>query len=102
MGHAFKSSRQEERVPMPVISDNSDHESGFMAPISEPYLLSVCVPIIIDEEGVRWCNELWAKDLALHLDYLSSVTLACPRIFAKPTEWDVPLNVVPFGRLHLI
>ena len=79
-----------------VISDNSDQDRGFMPAISEPYLLSVCVPIIIDEEGVRWCNELWAKDLARHLDYLSNVMLACPRIFAQPTEFDVPLNVAPF------
>lgn len=73
-----------------------------MPPISEPYLLSVCVPIIVDKEGVRWCNELWAKDLALHLDYLSNVILACPRIFAKPAERDVPLNGAPFDRLHFI
>ena len=82
--------------------DNSDQEWEFMPPITNAYLLSVCVPIIIDDEGVRWCHELWAKDLALHLDYLSNVTLACPRIFAKPTEQDVPLNVAPFDRLQFI
>ncbi len=85
-----------------VTPDNSDQDKGFMQVISEPYLLSVCVPIIIDAEGVRWCNELWAKDLALHLDYLSNVMLACPRIFAKPTALDVPLNMAPFDRLRFL
>jgi glycosyltransferase involved in cell wall biosynthesis len=82
--------------------DNTDQETIFMPPISDAYLLSVCVPIIIDENGVRWCGELWAKDLALHLNYLTNVTVACPRIFAKPTELDVPLNVAPFDRLQFI
>jgi len=82
--------------------DDSDQERDFAPPISQSYLLCVSVPIIIDEKGVRWCNELWAKDLALHLNYLTDLTVACPRIFAKPTKLDVPLNVAPFDRLNFI
>jgi hypothetical protein len=63
--------------------DNSDQEREFMPPISDAYLLSVCVPTIVDDEGARWCHELWAKDLALHSDYLTNLTLACPRIVAQ-------------------
>jgi glycosyltransferase involved in cell wall biosynthesis len=70
--------------------------------INDPYFLSVSVPIKIDQNGVRWCHELWAKDLALHLDYLTDLTLACPRIFAEPTSVDVPLNAAPFDRLKFV
>jgi glycosyltransferase involved in cell wall biosynthesis len=66
------------------------------------YFLSVCVPIKIDRNGVRWSNELWAKDLALHLEYLNDLTLACPLIFAEPSSFDRPLNVAPFDRLKFI
>ena len=70
--------------------------------IEEPYFLAVCVPIKIDRNGLRWCDELWAKDLALHLEYLTDLTLACPRLFAEPASSDRPLNVAPFDRVKFI
>jgi glycosyltransferase involved in cell wall biosynthesis len=73
-----------------------------LIPFDEPYFLSVCVPIKVDRNGVRWSNELWAKDLALHLQYLNDLTLACPRIFAEPSSFDRPLNVAPFDRLKFV
>ena len=76
--------------------------SGRLINIDEPYFLSVCVPIKIDRNGVRWCDELWAKDLALHLEYLKDLTLACPRVYAEPSDLDRPLNVAPFDRLKFV
>lgn len=73
-----------------------------MIVLDEPYLLSVCVPIKVDSNGTRWCNELWAKDLALHLEYLTNLTLACPRIFAEPVSTDQPLSLPPFDRITFI
>ncbi len=73
-----------------------------MIAFDEPYFLSVCVPIKMDRNGVRWSNELWTKDLAFHLEYLNDLTLACPRIFAEPSSFDRPLNVAPFDRLKFI
>jgi glycosyltransferase involved in cell wall biosynthesis len=70
--------------------------------IEEPYFLSVCVPVKVDRDGIRWCDALWAKDLSLHLEYLNDLTLACPRIFAEPSTFDRPLNVPPFNRLKFI
>jgi glycosyltransferase involved in cell wall biosynthesis len=70
--------------------------------IDEPYFLSVCVPLKIDRNGTRWCNELWAKDLALHLEYLSDLTLASPRVFAEPLDDDCRLDIKPFHRLKFI
>jgi glycosyltransferase involved in cell wall biosynthesis len=85
-----------------VVSLDPDEGKEIYASITEPYLLIVSVPIKIDEDGVRWCNELWAKDLALHLEYISNLMVACPRIYAKPAERDVPLNVPPFDRVEFI
>jgi glycosyltransferase involved in cell wall biosynthesis len=69
--------------------------------ITEPYVLFVCVPIEIDEQGRRWTIDQWAKDLALHLDYLDDLTLASPSI--RRTSADlVSLDEPPFDRLKFI
>jgi glycosyltransferase involved in cell wall biosynthesis len=73
-----------------------------MTDILQPYLLSVCVPIKVDSKGKRWCDELWAKDLSLHLDYIRELTLICPQIFAEPNSHDVPLNEPPFDRINFV
>ena len=74
-----------------------------MPPIAEPYALFVCVPIEIDESGRRWTIAGWAKDLALHLDYLSDLTLVSPaRKLKAMTEDLVPLDQPPFDRLSFI
>ena len=70
-------------------------------PITEPYVLFVCVPIEIDEQGRRWTIDQWAKDLALHLDYLDDLTLASPS--TPRTSADlVSLDEPPFDRLKFI
>jgi len=73
-----------------------------MCPITEPYLLIVCVPLEIDEQGNRWTNDLWAKDLALHLEYLDNLTLASPTRRRKPGDDLVPLNQPLFDRLKFV
>ena len=56
---------------MTVISlEKTELPNETRPPITEPYVLFVCVPIEIDEQGRRWTIDQWAKDLALHLDYL--------------------------------
>jgi glycosyltransferase involved in cell wall biosynthesis len=70
--------------------------------ITVPYLLSVCVPIKVDDNGDRWTDRLWAKDLAAHTEYIKNLTLACPRIYASPSSSDVSLNVEPFNRLKFV
>src|SRR6266851_3109528 len=84
------------------VASETEIENDKMTDISDPYLLSVCVPIKIDGDGVRWCDELWAKDLALHIDYIKNLTVACPRIFAAPSKTDVSLNNSPFNRLKFV
>jgi glycosyltransferase involved in cell wall biosynthesis len=76
--------------------------SGRLIDIDKPYFLAVCVPIKIDRNGARWCDDLWAKDLALHLEYLKDLTLACPHVYSEPSNLDRPLNVAPFDRLKFV
>jgi hypothetical protein len=58
--------------------------SETIPPIAQPYALFVCQPLEIDEQGWRWAVATWAKDLALHLDYISDLTLVRPAIGVKP------------------
>lgn len=81
-----------------MMKQNSETTS----PITEPYLLVVSVPLVIDEQGNRWTDPLWAKDLALHLDYLDNLTLASPARRKEPGDDLVSLNQAPFDRLKFV
>jgi glycosyltransferase involved in cell wall biosynthesis len=70
--------------------------------ITVPYLLSVCVAVKVDRDGVRWTDQLWAKDLALHTNYIENLTLACPHVFGAPSPSDVALNIEPFTKLKFV
>lgn len=79
------------------------HAESEAPPIAEPYALFVCVPLEIDEQGRRWTIDGWAKDLALHLDYLSDLTLVSPAIRTKTRSADlVSLDEPPFDRLKFV
>jgi glycosyltransferase involved in cell wall biosynthesis len=72
-------------------------------PIAEPYALFVCQPLEIDEQGRRWTVDGWAKDLALHLDYIDDLTLVSPAIRVRERSADlVSLDEPPFDRLKFI
>ncbi len=78
-------------------------ESETIPPITEPYALFVCVALEIDEQGRRWTIATWAKDLALHLDYLTDLTLVSPAIRVKTrSAATVSLDEQPFDRLKFI
>jgi glycosyltransferase involved in cell wall biosynthesis len=72
-------------------------------PIAEPYALFVCAIVEIDDDGRRWTNAGWAKDLAFHLDYLSDITLVSPARTLRETSEDlVPLDRPPFDSLKFV
>jgi glycosyltransferase involved in cell wall biosynthesis len=73
-----------------------------MKSITQPYLLTVAAHIRVDHDGVRWADPLWAKDLALHLDYIENLTLACPRVYADHLVADVALIGEPFDRIKFV
>jgi glycosyltransferase involved in cell wall biosynthesis len=70
--------------------------------IEKVYFLSVAAPVVLDSQGLRWCNELWAKDLALHLEYIDHLILGCPCEFREPNEFDVALDRPPFDRVQFV
>lgn len=69
-----------------------------MTPVDEPYLLisPVCYSYMAPD-GERYLDELWAKDLALHAEYLSQLTVAAPCIVGQ-----VPDNAVRVGANRLL
>jgi glycosyltransferase involved in cell wall biosynthesis len=72
-------------------------------PITLPYILIVSAPLEIDEQGRRWTTASWAKDLALHLDYLTDLTLVSPATQTyRPSPDLVSLNEPQFDRLKYI
>jgi glycosyltransferase involved in cell wall biosynthesis len=78
-------------------------EPPALAPITVPYALFVSAGLEIDAEGRRWADAAWAKDLALHLDYLTNLTLVSPARTTKTrtANW-VSLDEPPFDRLKFI
>src|SRR5262245_35764081 len=55
--------------------------------IERPYLLvTTCNQCYVDAVGRRYIDPLWAKDLALHANYISNLTLASPRIDGIPPK----------------
>jgi glycosyltransferase involved in cell wall biosynthesis len=78
-------------------------ESRALPPITEAYVLFVSPILDIDEQGRRWADAAWAKDLALHLDYLSDLTLASPSRKTKTGSANlVSLSEPPFDRLKFV
>jgi glycosyltransferase involved in cell wall biosynthesis len=72
-------------------------------PITLPYILFVCAPLEIDEQGRRWTAPSWAKDLALHLDYLTDLTLVSPATHTRcHSPKLISLNEPPFDRLKYV
>ncbi len=78
-------------------------ENGEPAPITEPYALFVYQNLEIDAQGRRWTVPAWAKDLALHLDYITDLTLVSParRVETRSSE-TVSLDEPPFDRIQFI
>ncbi len=54
--------------------------------IDRPYLLVMTLPCFLDDEGRRFAEELWHKDLVEHLSQIRDLTLAAPLIREVPTD----------------
>lgn len=46
--------------------------------INKRYILYTRIPIQKDASGRLFCDPLWAKDIKLHLNYISNFSLCCP------------------------
>ncbi len=46
--------------------------------IDDPYILFTRIPIVINEQGERFTDPLWVKDIELHLSYIEHFGICCP------------------------
>lgn len=63
-----------------------------LPPITCRYLLAITIPLFRDSDGRTYADQLWFKDLAEHLSYLTNFTLACPLVDQTPPANAVPLD----------
>ena len=60
--------------------------------INKHYVSFIRIPLVKTKAGNFFTDELWAKDLLLHLDYLSKFSLCCPIICHEKTEELVDIS----------
>jgi glycosyltransferase involved in cell wall biosynthesis len=63
--------------------------------IALPYLFVVGqqLPLFRDESGQLFAEELWQKDLSMHLDYLDHLLIASPCLKQTPPPYTKPLSI---------
>jgi glycosyltransferase involved in cell wall biosynthesis len=63
--------------------------------IALPYLLVVGqqLPLFRDESGQLFADELWQKDLSMHLNYLDHLMIASPCLKQTPPPHTKPLSI---------
>ena len=73
--------------------------------IDLPYTLFTRIPLYADATGAVYADDLWAKDLALHLEYIADFRICCPCLPAadRPEGTTVvaglaPSQIVPLAR----
>ena len=76
-----------------VEKDHVDSEMPIR--IALPYLLVVGqqLPIFRDESGQLFAEDLWQKDLSMHLDYLDHLLIASPCLKQTPPPNTKPLPI---------
>jgi len=50
--------------------------------INSPYVLFTRIHLVKAKSGRIFCDELWAKDLLLHLGYISNLRICCPVVYS--------------------
>ncbi|WP_347989160.1 glycosyltransferase family 4 protein [Methylomonas sp. AM2-LC] len=60
--------------------------------IKKSYINFISIPIIKTHSGKIYCDELWAKDLKLHLEYLSDFRLCCPVVYSEDIEGLIDIS----------
>jgi glycosyltransferase involved in cell wall biosynthesis len=74
-----------------------------LIPIEKPYLLCINIESYCDENGHRYLDELWHKDLRLHLKYLKNLRLASPCRQGNPPPNAIAIHEDPlFDHLQII
>jgi glycosyltransferase involved in cell wall biosynthesis len=69
-----------------------DVSAGYSS-IDQAYLLVMpTCHCYLAPDGERFINELWAKDLARHTDYISNISVAAPLLKGHPPADFIPLS----------
>jgi hypothetical protein len=72
-----------------VINFNIGFNSFGSFMINKRYMLFNSTPILKDKNGHYSCDPFWAKDLRLHLGYISRLVLCCP-VIETDEKSDMP------------
>jgi glycosyltransferase involved in cell wall biosynthesis len=71
--------------------------------IEQPYLLVMSLPCYIDDQGQRYFDELWHKDLVAHLAEMADLRLASPLRREAIPPGAVPIDPTAYpGRITFI
>src|SRR6478609_6435207 len=54
--------------------------------IDKQYVLFTRIPLVKTKSMRLFCDPLWAKDLKLHLDYISDFRICCPVVYTDDTQ----------------
>ena len=54
--------------------------------IKKSYVLFTRIPLTRTQAGRLFCDALWAKDLRLHLDYISDFRICCPVVYSNNVQ----------------
>jgi glycosyltransferase involved in cell wall biosynthesis len=77
--------------------------SSFRPILGHYLLVTFCIPFYVDEQGRRYLDSLWVKDLIEHFRYLKNFTLASPCRYENPPEGSVLLDSDPaFANVQFI
>ena len=71
--------------------------------INEPYILFTRIPLVKNNAGEIYCDQLWAKDLRFHINYIKKFGICCPVEINNKTEGLINLknyNISPIFALH--
>ena len=60
--------------------------------ITKNYVLFIRIPLFQTADGRLYCDELWAKDLKLHLNYIENFSLCCPVVMSEEVSGLTEVN----------
>ena len=69
--------------------------------IHPPYTLFTRIPLYADATGAVYADDLWAKDLSLHLDYIADFRICCPLLPAAERP-DGAIAVIGLSSAQII
>jgi glycosyltransferase involved in cell wall biosynthesis len=74
-----------------------------LTPLEKPYLLCIHIESYCAQDGTRYLDLGWYKDLRLHLRYIKNLRLACPCRLGAPPAGAIAIKGDPlFDRLHFV